>query len=81
MGADNLSQLFSCVNAAYVVHHSLKIHTGGYISLSYGLVHCMYNNKELNMKNSTWEDVVGKQLPTIQHCICLFMESQGYGIK
>ena len=71
-GADNISQLFTRVEAMYEFHPDMKSRTGGGMLFCYGLIHC----------KSTKNEVVGVRnyLP-YNICICIFMESQGYGIK
>ena len=39
MAADNISQLCTWVDYAYVVHPNMKSHTGGGMSFGYGIVH------------------------------------------
>ena len=39
MGKEKLSQLFTWVDAVYIVHPDIKIHTGGGMTCGYGLVH------------------------------------------
>ena len=59
MGEDILSQFCKWVDAVYVVHPNLKIHTGGYMSFGYGMAHCKSSKKNLNTKSSTGSKVVG----------------------
>ena len=73
MGADNLSQLSTWVDAAYWVHPDLNIHTYGSTSSGYGLVHCK-SSKKMNIKCST-ESKVGVVSDYLSYniWICLFM--------
>ena len=41
MGVDNLSQLYTCVDAANGVHPDLKSHKGGGMPFGYKLEHLM----------------------------------------
>ena len=50
MGAENLIQLYTWVDATYGVHPNLKIHTSGGIAFLYKLVHCKYSKQKLNTK-------------------------------
>ena len=79
IGADSLIQLCTWVDAAYVVHPDLKIHTVSCMSFGYGLVHCKSRKKKLNTKSSTEVEVVGVSdyLP-YNIWIYLFVVAQGY---
>ena len=39
IGATTLSELFTWIDAAYAVHNNMRSHTGGAISMSYGILH------------------------------------------
>ena len=45
MGAENLSQLCTWVDATYVLHPDMKIHFGGGMQFGYGSVHCKSRKK------------------------------------
>ena len=82
MGAENIIQLCTWVNAAYVVHPDLKIHTGGCMSFGYGMIHFNQSNQKLNTKCSTEAEVVGvSDCLTYNIWIFLLIESQGCDIK
>ena len=51
MVSDILIHLCTWVDAAYGVHPDLKIHTGGFISFGYGMVHCKSSKQKLNTEN------------------------------
>jgi hypothetical protein len=53
IGADSLNKIMTWVEASYGVHHDLKSHTGGLISLGYGVVMCKSAKQKLNTKSST----------------------------
>ena len=59
MRAYSLSQLRTWADAAYGVHSDLKIHTGGFMSFGYGVVHCKSRKQKLNTKISTGDELVG----------------------
>ena len=82
MGTYKLSQLWTCVDAAYDVHPALKIHNGRGMSFEYGLVKCKSAKHKLNAKSYTEAKVVrvSDYLP-YNIWIFLFMESQVYEIK
>jgi hypothetical protein len=82
IGADDLSSLFTWVDASYAVHHDMKGHTGGAMSFGTGIIHGKASKQKLNTKSSTETEVVGASdyLPYniwMQH----FMEAQGYKLK
>ena len=79
MGTYKLSQLWTCVDAAYDVHPALKIHNGRGMSFEYGLVKCKSAKHKLNAKSYTEAKVVrvSDYLP-YNTWISLFMESYGY---
>ena len=39
IGATTLRELFTWIDAAYAVHNNMKTHTGGFISMGYGIIH------------------------------------------
>ena len=57
-GTDKLSQLCTCVDAAYEVHPDLKIHNGRGMSYGYRLLHCKSVKHKLNAKSYTEAKVV-----------------------
>ena len=74
MGADNLSQLCTWVDAAYVLQPDVNSHTGGGVAFGYGLVHFKSSKQKLNMKvyNKSKVVVVSDYLP-YNIWICLVM--------
>jgi hypothetical protein len=80
IAADDLSKLFTWVDASYAIHHDMRGHTGGAMSFGTGIIHGKASKQRLNTKSSTTEtEVVGATdyLPYnmwLQH----FMEAQGY---
>ena len=79
VGADNLSQIFTWVDAAYGVHPYLKSHTGGGMSFGYGILHCRSSKQKYNTKIYIKTKLVGlSNYLTYNIWICLFMEAKGY---
>ena len=35
----NLSKIFVWIDVSYAMHHNMRSHTGGYISMGYGIIH------------------------------------------
>jgi hypothetical protein len=82
IAADDLTSLFTWVDASYAIHHDMKGHTGGAMSFGTGVIHAKASKQKLNTKSSTETEVVGASdyLPYniwMQH----FMEAQGYKLK
>ena len=82
LGADCMTVLRTWVDAAYGVHHDMKSHTGGVMSLGRGVIMCKSTKQKLNTKSSTEAEVVGASdyLPNTIWAK-LFLEAQGYEIK
>ena len=59
LGAKNLHQLFTWVDAAYAVHDDFKSHTGGTMSMGIGTFCNKSSKQKLNTKSSTEAEVVG----------------------
>ncbi len=82
LGADNLTMLKTWVDAPYGVHHDMKSHTGGVISLGRGALMCKSSKQKLNTKSSTVAELVGASdyLPNTIWAR-MFLNAQGYKIK
>jgi hypothetical protein len=59
IGASSLKELYTWVDAAYAVHDNMRSHTGGAMSLGYGVIHCRSSKQKLNTKSSTEAELVG----------------------
>ena len=59
IGASSLSELYTWIDAAYAVHDNMRSHTGGAMSLGYGVIHCRSSKQKLNTKSSTEAELVG----------------------
>ena len=79
LGADCLTKLMTWVDAAYGVHHDMKSHTGGAMSLGWGTVMCKSTKQKLNTKSSTEAELVGASdyLPNTIW-VKMFFRAQGY---
>ena len=82
IGARNLHELFTWIDAAYGVHRDMRSHTGGAMSFGYGIVHYLSAKQKLNVKSSTEAEVVGMSdyLP-FNIWLRMFLEEQGYYLK
>ena len=59
IGAKTLTDLYTWIYAAYAVHNNMKGHTGGAISMGYGIMHGKSLKKKINVKSSTESELVG----------------------
>ena len=77
--ADNLSELFTWIDASYAVHPNMRGYTGGAMSFGQGVMHARAGKQKLNVKSSTEGELVrmSEYLSYNIH-ITNFMEKQGY---
>jgi hypothetical protein len=82
LGADDLGELRTLVDASYAVHPDMKSHTGGVMSFGTGGFICKSSKQKLNTKSFTEAEVVGASdyLPNILW-VKMFMAKQGYVIE
>lgn len=82
IGANSLQHIFTWIDASYAVHMDMKGHTGGAISMGYGLVHTRAAKQSINTKSSTESELVSvaEYIP-YNLWLLMFLEEQGYGIK
>jgi hypothetical protein len=59
LSADNLTIIKWWVEAAYGVHHDMKSHTGGVMSMGTGAMYSVSKKQKLNTKSSTEAELVG----------------------
>jgi hypothetical protein len=59
LSADNLNIVKCWVDASYGVHHNMRSHTGGAISLGTGAAYSTSKKQKLNTKSSTEAEFVG----------------------
>jgi len=79
--ADAAGQPGWWVDASFGIHHDMKSHTGGLMSLGKGAVYATSRRQRLNTRSSTEAELVGindvlSQILWTRY----FMESQGYPI-
>ncbi len=80
--ANNLQVIKWWVNASFAIHHNMRSHTGGALSLSKGAIYSTSTQKELNTKSSTKAELVGvDDVMTMILWTSQFMEGQGYSIR
>ena len=59
LSADNIEAMHAWVDALYAVHHDMRSHTQGCISMGRGMVHSQSNKQKINTKSSTEAKLVG----------------------
>jgi hypothetical protein len=81
LSAENLNIIKWWVDASYGVHHDMRSHTGGAMSMVTGAVYSTSRKHKLNTKSSTEAELVGIDdvLPQALWTK-YFMEAQGYGV-
>ena len=81
IGARSLTQIWNFVDASHAVHHNMKSHTGGMMSMGLGLIHGKSAAQKLNTRSTTESELVGvsEYLP-YNIWFCNFMGEQGYEI-
>ena len=50
IGASNLSEIFTWIDAVYAVHDDMRSQTGGAMSMGHGILHCKSGKQRLNVK-------------------------------
>jgi hypothetical protein len=82
LGAANLNIIQWWTDASYAVHHDMRSHTGGVMSMGTGAANSSSRKQKLNTKSSTEaelvtiDDILPQALWTKY-----FMEAQGYGVS
>ena len=82
LSAENLNIIKWWTDASYGVHHDMRSHTGGVMSMGTGAAYSTSRRQKLNTKSSTEaelvavDDVLPQALWTKY-----FMEAQGYGVS
>ena len=82
IGANSLQDIYTWIDASYAVHANMRGHTGGAISMGYGVIHARAGKQKINTKSSTESELVGmaEYIP-YNLWLLMFLEQQGYGIK
>jgi hypothetical protein len=82
LGADDLKNLRTWVDASYAVHPDMKSHTGGVMSFGTGGLVGKSSKQKLNTKSSTEAELVGASdyLPNTLW-VQMFLEKQGYKVE
>ena len=58
IGAKPLDDLYTWIDAAYAVQNNMRGHTGGAISIGYGIIHGKYLKQRINVKISTKSEFI-----------------------
>ena len=82
IGASSLERIFTWIDASYAVHVDMRGHTGGAISMGYGIIHGRAGKQKINTKSSTESELVGvaEYIP-YNLWILMFLKEQGYEIR
>ena len=82
IGAENLNDIYTWIDAAYAVNPDARSQTGGAIPMGVGIIHGKSGKHRLNVKSSTEVELVGvsEYLP-YNIWLLMFIEGQGYIIK
>ena len=79
---DDLWSLRTWIDGSYAVHENMRGHTGGGMSLGWGLVHAKATKQKLNSKSSTETEVIAvSEYVPYKIWLINFMEAQGYKFK
>jgi hypothetical protein len=82
IGCFNLNELFTWVDASFAVHPNMRSHTGGTMSMGYGMLHCRSSKQKLNTKSTTESELVGtSEYVPFNIWMLLFWGEQGYKIN
>ena len=81
IGCDDITSLYTWIDAAYAVHSNMRSQTGGAMSMGWGTIHCKSSKQKLNTKSSTESELVGlsEYLPYNLWWVN-FLQEQGYPI-
>ena len=81
IGCFNLKELFTWVDTLFAVDLNMRSHTGGTISMGYGMINFHSSKQMLNTKSTTESEIVGiSEYVPFNICIVIFYEAQGYKI-
>ena len=82
VGAKDLQDLYTWIDAAYAVHDNYRSQTGGCMSFGHGLVHHKSLIQKLNTKSSTEAELVGtSNYVPYNVWVRNFLSKQGYDIN
>ena len=59
LGEKTLTDLYTWIDAAYAVHNNMRGHTGGDISMGYGIMQGKASKQKINVNISTESEFVG----------------------
>ena len=81
LSADNLNIIKWWVDASFAVHHDMRSHTGGTMSMGVGAIYSTSRRQKLNTTSSTTGELVS-MADVLPQALWTryFMEAQGYGV-
>ena len=82
IGANGLDLMETYVDASYAVHHNMRGHMGGLMTMGVGVIQGKASKQKLNTKSSTETEVVGAS-DYIPWSVWAkrFLEGQGYVLR
>jgi hypothetical protein len=82
LGADDLSLMFTWVDASYAAHKDMRSHTGRVVSFGIGAIMSKSSKHKINTKSSTEAELVGAS-DYLSYPIWAkkFLSAQGYSLK
>ena len=76
-----MKELFIWLDASFAVNPNMLSHTGGAISMEYGMIHCLSSQQKLNNKSTTESELFGtSEYAPFNIWMMMFYEAQGYEI-
>ena len=82
IGCDSMESIFTWVDASFAVHHNMRSHTGGIISMGWGAMHSKSSKQKINTKSSTEAEIVGlSEYVPYNIWLINFLKAQGYSMK
>ena len=79
IGARSLKDLFTYIDAAYAVHFNMRGHTGGALSMGYGIIHGKSSKQKINTTSSTESELVGvSEYIPYNLWLTIFLAEKGY---
>ena len=74
-----MKEFFTLVDASFAVHPNIQSHTGGDMSMGYGIIHSRSIKQKLNTESNTELDIFGtSEYVPFNIWIVIFYEAQGY---
>ena len=70
------------IDASYADHTNMRGHTGGAMTLGWGMVHARVSKQKINAKSSTETEVIGvSEYVPFKIWLTIFFRTEGYKLK